>query len=48
MTEPLVLPVKIIQANDVIEGVGVLDCSFHPTEPWIFTSGMDKKVKLFM
>jgi len=48
MTDPLILPVTILQAANIVDGIGVLDCIFHPTQPWIFASGMDGKVKLFM
>ena len=26
---------------------GVLDCKFHPTQPWLFTAGADKTIRLF-
>jgi len=48
MNDPLVVPVKILRAENVVDGIGVLDCRFHPTQPWIFCSGMEGKVKVFM
>lgn len=27
--------------------VGVLDCQFHPTQPWLFTAGADSTIRLF-
>jgi ribosome biogenesis protein ERB1 len=27
---------------------GVLDCVFHPTEPWIFSAGADATIRLFI
>lgn len=27
--------------------VGVLDCKFHPKEPWLFTAGGDSVIKLY-
>ena len=26
---------------------GVLDCQFHPTQPWIFTAGADHQIRLY-
>ena len=26
--------------------LGVTDCVFHPSQPWIFTAGVDNTVKL--
>ena len=26
---------------------GVLDCQFHPTQPWIFTAGADHMIRLY-
>ena len=26
---------------------GVLDCQFHPDQPWIFTAGADHLVRLY-
>lgn len=43
-TEPILIPVKILRNNDI----RVLDCMFHPTEPWIFSSGTNNEIKLWM
>jgi ribosome biogenesis protein ERB1 len=26
---------------------GVIDCVFHPTQPWLFSAGADKTIMLF-
>ena len=44
---PLIVPVKRIEAHDVVGGRGVLDAIFHPTQPWIFTAGADAMTVLF-
>ena len=31
----------------VILITGVLDCQFHPTQPWIFTAGADHLIRLY-
>jgi ribosome biogenesis protein ERB1 len=47
MQNPLIVPVKILHAHKVVGQLGVLDCIFHPTQPWIFSSGADHTIKLF-
>lgn len=48
MQDPIIVPVKIIQAHPVSEeGLGVLDASFHPLQPWLFTAGTDSLIKLY-
>lgn len=48
MQNPLIVPVKTLKAHDVINNLGALDCQFHPTQPWIFSAGADKTIKLFV
>ncbi len=46
--DPLIVPVKILKAHKVTkDDLGVLDCVFHPTQPWLFTAGADGVVNLF-
>ena len=47
MTNPLIVPVKILRGHTVIASEGVLDVAFHPTQPWLFTAGADKAINLF-
>lgn len=44
---PLIVPVKILRGHKVCDGIGVLDCEFHPKQPWIFSAGADCTVRLF-
>jgi ribosome biogenesis protein ERB1 len=41
MRNPLLVPVKKIEAHDVVEGRGCLDLAFHPTLPWVVSCGAD-------
>jgi len=43
-TNPSIVPVKRLDASSP---KGCLDCAFHPTQPWLFSSGADGSVKLF-
>ncbi|KRZ86590.1 Ribosome biogenesis protein bop1-B, partial [Trichinella sp. T8] len=45
---PLIVPLKILRSHRKVETVGsILDCTFHPTQPWLFTSGADGVICLF-
>jgi ribosome biogenesis protein ERB1 len=33
--------------SQVVNSSGVLDCAFHPTQPWLFTAGADGDVMLW-
>jgi len=41
MQGPLIVPVKRLREHAVNQGFGVLDCAWHPTQPWLFTAGAD-------
>ena len=48
MDNPLVVPLKRIHAHTCDGTDGVMDCSFHPTQPWLLTCGVDKTIRLFV
>jgi ribosome biogenesis protein ERB1 len=45
--DPMIVPVKILKAHKRTSDLGILDLKFHPTQPWLFTSGADKSIRLF-
>lgn len=47
--DALVVPVKMLKKgkHQVLSGLGVLCCMFHPVQPWIFSSGADGDIKLY-
>jgi ribosome biogenesis protein ERB1 len=47
LTNPLIVPVKILKAHKPIGDLGTLSTVFHPTQPWIFSAGADKAIRLF-
>ncbi|RIB16015.1 ribosome biogenesis protein ERB1 [Gigaspora rosea] len=48
LQNPLIVPVKILKAgHEVVNNLGVLHCEFHPTQPWIISSGADHSLKLW-
>ncbi|WOL15314.1 ribosome biogenesis protein [Canna indica] len=44
---PLIVPLEILRGHTSSDGRGVLDCKFHPRQPWLFTAGADSVIKLF-
>ena len=48
MSNPLIVPVKILRGHTRVSAAGVHDVAFHPTQPWIFTAGADSNICLFV
>ena len=48
MTNPLIVPVKILKGHDRADSSGVNDVAFHPRQPWAFTAGADGQICLFV
>ncbi|CAL8999728.1 unnamed protein product, partial [Prunus brigantina] len=44
---PLIVPLEILRGHSSTNGRGVMDCKFHPRQPWLFTAGADSVVRLF-
>ncbi|KAG9445051.1 hypothetical protein H6P81_016391 [Aristolochia fimbriata] len=44
---PLIVPLEILRGHKSTNDGGVLDCKFHPRQPWLFTAGADSIIKLF-
>jgi ribosome biogenesis protein ERB1 len=47
MSNPLIVPVKILRGHTVVDHSGVMDVAFHPTQPWVFTAGADATICLW-
>ncbi|KAL3859579.1 hypothetical protein ACJMK2_009795 [Sinanodonta woodiana] len=47
LQNPQIVPVKILRGHTPENGVGILDCVFHPTQPWIFSAGADSTIRLY-
>jgi ribosome biogenesis protein ERB1 len=47
LQNPLIVPVKVLRGHTPTKDLGVLACKFHPTQPWIFSSGSDHTIRLF-
>ncbi|KAI9004862.1 NUC169 domain-containing protein [Phycomyces nitens] len=47
LQNPLIVPVKILRGHTEKDGLGVLNIEFHPTQPWIFSSGADGSLRLW-
>ncbi|XP_056008764.1 ribosome biogenesis protein bop1-A-like [Ostrea edulis] len=47
LKNPLIVPVKILKGHVISHNLGVLDCVFHPNQPWVFSCGADTTIRLF-
>lgn len=47
LQNPLLVPVKVLKGHAPTLDLGVLDVLFHPTQPWVFSSGADGTVRLY-
>ncbi|XP_057529064.1 ribosome biogenesis protein BOP1 homolog [Amaranthus tricolor] len=45
--DPFIVPLKILQGHSNQKGRGILDCKFHPKQPWLFTAGADSIIRLY-
>ncbi|KAE8689235.1 Transducin/WD40 repeat-like superfamily protein isoform 2 [Hibiscus syriacus] len=44
---PRIVPLEILRGHTSSDGRGVLDCTFNPRQPWLFTAGADSTIKLY-
>jgi len=48
LTDAVILPLKVLKGHSKAGNEGVKNIKFHPKQPWIFSTGADKKVLLWM
>lgn len=46
LTDPLIVPLRVLHGHGVREGFGILDLAFHPSLPWLYTAGADGTIVL--
>jgi ribosome biogenesis protein ERB1 len=47
LTDPLIVPLKILRGHDVREGLGVLQVKWVPKQPWLVSTGADSTVAVW-
>jgi len=47
LQNPLIVPLKKLLGHEAREELGVIDCIWHPFQPWVFSSGADTTIRLF-
>ena len=47
LQNPLIVPVKVLRGHQRVNDLGVLDCVFHPTQPWLISAGADATLRLY-
>jgi ribosome biogenesis protein ERB1 len=41
MTDPLIVPLKILRGHEITEGLGVLQVRWVSRQPWLVSAGAD-------
>ncbi|KAI8872849.1 BOP1NT-domain-containing protein [Ramicandelaber brevisporus] len=47
LQNPLIVPVKILRGHDGSGDLGVLATEWHPIQPWLFSAGADRMIRLY-
>uniref|UniRef100_A0A336MZH9 Ribosome biogenesis protein BOP1 homolog n=1 Tax=Culicoides sonorensis TaxID=179676 RepID=A0A336MZH9_CULSO len=47
MQNPLIVPLKRLEYHQRMNDFGVFDVIFHPTQPWLFSTGADHTIRLY-
>ncbi|EFX77685.1 hypothetical protein DAPPUDRAFT_305412 [Daphnia pulex] len=47
LKNPTIVPLKKLRGHAKFDDFGVFDVLFHPTQPWLFTSGADATIRLY-
>lgn len=45
--DALIVPLKILRGHRITDEIGVIDCVFHPKQPWIFSAAADANIHLY-
>lgn len=47
LQNPLIVPLKKLQTHKPHDDFGVFGVIWHPTQPWVFSSGADSTIRLY-
>ena len=47
MSNPQIVPVKILRGHKAKDHVGIMAVAFHPKRPWLFSAGADGEIVLW-
>jgi ribosome biogenesis protein ERB1 len=47
LQNPMIVPLKILKGHEKERDLGVLDIAWHPYEPWLFSAGADKTIRVW-
>uniref|UniRef100_A0A182KD43 Ribosome biogenesis protein BOP1 homolog n=1 Tax=Anopheles christyi TaxID=43041 RepID=A0A182KD43_9DIPT len=47
LQNPLIVPLRRLKNHGIVNDFSVFDVVFHPTQPWVFSSGADNTVRLY-
>lgn len=47
LQNPMIVPVKKLRGHNKFSDFGILSVMFHNMQPWVFSAGADKTIRLF-
>mgnify|MGYP001593871811 CR=1 FL=1 len=47
LTNPLIVPLKVLKGHEITDNLGVLEAKWHPREPWVVSVGADGNGRLW-
>jgi WD40 repeat protein len=47
LTDPIIVPLKILRGHDIREGLGVLQVKWVPKQPWLVSTGADSTISVW-
>jgi ribosome biogenesis protein ERB1 len=47
MSDPLIVPLKILRGHRIADGLGVLDVNWMQSRPWLVSAGADAEVSVW-
>jgi len=48
LQNPFIVPLKILRGHEIVDENGISDVVFHPHQPWLFSCGADKTIRLYI
>jgi ribosome biogenesis protein ERB1 len=47
LSNPLIVPLKVLRGHKVTGNLGPMSICFHPTQPWLISSGADSTIRIW-
>lgn len=47
LQNPLIVPLKKLESHKKVNEFGIFSVVWHPTQPWVFSTGADNTARLY-